>query len=208
MGSWKSDKEHYMALGLLLRIPDYALSVHRKETHLPLQYSGGTSLVTITIMPLWVLYGDNITIFPTTTSFWIYFRNFWFNPVYGKHHLNPRMIKGNQKVRSQVDIRDVWTKNSNNFFLSNLAKSIFRLFCFRHLKSHTNTITVHWKIIMRSSLKAKISHSRVIFHLIIKINSTFIYLCMCLVFPFFTEHPRFKCHLVDLLHSISSIYKS
>lgn len=129
------------------------------------------------------------------------FRSFW-KPGPSKE------IWFEEQDRSQVDIRDVWTKNSNNFFLSNLAKSIFRLFCFRHLKSHTNTITVHWKIIMRSSLKAKISHSRVIFHLIIKINSTFIYLCMCLVFPFFTEHPRFKCHLVDLLHSISSIYKS
>lgn len=53
---------------------------------------------------------------------------------------------------------------------------------------------------MQSSLKAKISHNRVIFHLIIKINSTFIYLCMCLVFPFFTKYLKFKYHLVELLH--------
>ena len=56
----------------------------------------------------------------------------------------------------------------------------------RQLKSHVNTITVHWKISMQSTLKAKISQSRVMLHLIIKINSTFIYLYMCLVFIFNT----------------------
>lgn len=53
---------------------------------------------------------------------------------------------------------------------------------------------------MQSSLKAKISHNKVIFHLIIKINSTSIYLCMCLLFSFFTEYLKFKYHLVELLH--------
>lgn len=38
------------ASGLLLRIPDSALSIHKKETHLPLQYSGGNSLVVTTVM--------------------------------------------------------------------------------------------------------------------------------------------------------------
>lgn len=108
------------------------------------------------------------------------------------------------KVRTQTGLKDVSTKTSNNFSPSNLAKSI--LSSFKHLKHHANTITVHWKIIVQSSLKAKISHSGVIFHLIIKINLTFIYSCMCLVFPFFTEHPRFKCHLVELLHGVGSIY--
>lgn len=156
---------------------------------------------------LWTLYGDSATILPLT-SFWIYLRHLQFSPVSGQRHLKSWNDQGQTinslKVRTQTGLKDVSTKTSNNFSLSNLAKSI--LSSFKHLKHHSNTITVHWKIIMQSSLKAKISHSGVIFHLIIEINLTFIYLCMCLVFPFFTEHPRFKCHLVELLHGVGSIY--
>lgn len=131
------------ALGLLLGIPDSALSIHKKETHLPLQYSGGKFPSNHHCYVMSTLWRQCYHISPSrclnvTQTFAIQ-SSFWKPPLTSQND-NGQTIN-NQNIRAQTGLRDVSTKNSNNFSPSNLAKSI--LSSFRHLKIHTNTITVH-----------------------------------------------------------------